>query len=76
MTDEQPLATPALALTQLQQARVDYARTDLESARTADLTQPDAAKLILIVTRLCTRLDDILTLIDEVCDSGPPKPQP
>ena len=57
-------------LTDLQCARIDYARRDLEYARAEDLAQLDAAGLILITERLRSRLDDILNLIDEVT---PPK---
>jgi hypothetical protein len=64
MTDEQP--TPTRALTDLQHARVDYARRDLDSARAENLEQLEAAGLILMIERLRGRLGDVLDLIDEV----------
>lgn len=57
---------PTEALTDLQRARIDYANRDLEHARAEDLAQLDPAGLILIITRLVTRLDDTLQLVDEV----------
>lgn len=65
MTDEQsrPLTGH---LTDLQRARIDYARRDLEWTRAEDLAQLDAAGLILMIERLRGRLDDILQLVDEL----------
>lgn len=48
-----------------QRSRVDFARTDLDDARAADLAAMSAASLILLVERLRGRLDDVLHLIDE-----------
>ncbi|MEU5624303.1 hypothetical protein [Streptomyces tendae] len=67
MTDEQP--TPTRALTDLQRARVDFARRDLDSARAEDLAQLGADGLILMVERLRGRLSDTLALIDEITDA-------
>lgn len=67
MTDEQSL--PTGTLTDLQHARIDYARRDLHSARAEDLAQLDAAGLILMVERLRGRLGDVLDLVDEI--TGP-----
>jgi hypothetical protein len=64
MTDETP-SIPGL-LTDQQQARVDYARRDLEHARAADLARLPADGLILLVERLRHRLDDTLQLIDDI----------
>lgn len=64
MTEEQP--TPTRALTDLQRARVDYARRDLDSARSEDLAQLGADGLILMVEKLRGRLVDVLDLIDEI----------
>ncbi|MEU7400026.1 hypothetical protein [Streptomyces sp. NPDC044948] len=64
MTDEQP--TPTRALTDLQRARIDYARRDLDSARAEDLAQLEADGLILMVEKLRGRLVDVLDLIDEI----------
>lgn len=67
MTDEQP--TPAGALTDVQRARVDFARRDLDSARAEDLAQLGADGLILMVERLRGRLGDTLDLIAEITDA-------
>lgn len=64
---------PSVArLTDIQKARVDYARRDLETFRAEDLARLEPASLILIVERLRTRLYDVLGLIAEVCDTTPP----
>lgn len=65
MTDEQSRESPG-ALTDLQRSRVDFARRDLDYARSEDLAQLPTAGLILLIERLRTRLDDTLQLIDEV----------
>lgn len=69
MSDEQsrPLTEP---LTDLQYARIDYARRDLEYARAEELAHLDIAGLILVIERLRGRLYDILDLVDEIT---PPK---
>lgn len=69
MSDEQsrPLTEP---LTDLQYARIDYARRDLEYARAEELAHLDAAGLILVIERLRGRLYDMLDLVGEVT---PPK---
>lgn len=54
------------SLTDIQAARLDFARRDWESARAEDLAQMEAASLILLVERLRGRLGDILTLVDEI----------
>ena len=54
------------ALTDLQASRVDFARRDLEYARSENLAQLDAAGLILIVERLRGRLVDMLDLVEEI----------
>lgn len=63
--DEQPPA-PGHSLTGSQATRVDFARRDLEYARSEDLAQLEAAGLILLVERLRGRLVDVLDLIDEM----------
>jgi hypothetical protein len=60
------------ALTDMQFARLDYARRDYEAARTTDLADLDAAGLILLVEHLRGRLGDALNLFDEVCGTTPP----
>lgn len=65
MTDE-PSRPHSGHLTDLQRARIDYARRDLEYARAEDLAQLPAEGLILLVERLRTRLDDVLQVIDEI----------
>ncbi len=69
MTDEPPGTHPG-TLTDLQRARIDYARRDLEYARAEDLAQLPAAGLILIIERLRTRLDDTLSLVDEITNGS------
>jgi hypothetical protein len=53
-------------LTPGQADRLDYARRDLATARAHTLEQIPPAGLILLVTRLLTRLDDMLLLVEEV----------
>ncbi|MEU6597933.1 hypothetical protein [Streptomyces flaveolus] len=72
MTEQpRPLTGP---LTDLQRARIDYARRDLEYARAEDLAQLEAAGLILIIERLRGRLDDVLQLIEELASNGELQP--
>jgi hypothetical protein len=68
MTDEQsrPTVNPG-RLTDLQYTRIDFARRDLEYARSEDLAALDAPGLILIVEKLRGRLSDVLDLIEELC---------
>jgi len=73
---EQPPTPERPELTALQLARLDYARRDLESARAEDLTQLPADGLILLVARLCTRLDDTLCLVREISPPRPPAAHP
>lgn len=68
MTDEQPPTPPGLALTDLQRARLDYARRDLDEVRAEDLGILPPDVLILIIEKLRRRLDDTLALVDEVAD--------
>ncbi|MEX3206094.1 hypothetical protein [Streptomyces acidiscabies] len=74
MTDESS-RTPARPLTDLQHARVDYARHDLESIRTTDIATLDPAGLILVIARLHERLDDMIDLIGEVTRTEPDIPR-
>lgn len=60
----------AIRLTDEQATRVDFARRDLEYARSEDLAQLPGDGLILLIERLRGRLDDMLDLVTEV--SGPP----
>lgn len=53
-------------LTSMQRSRVDFARRDLEYARSEDLAQLEGAGLILLVERLRGRLGDMLELVDEI----------
>jgi hypothetical protein len=64
MTDEQSRETPGV-LTDVQRSRIDFARRDLDYARSEDLAQLPTAGLILLVERLRGRLGDMLDLIDE-----------
>ena len=63
---EQPPTSGQSELTPMQADRLDYARRDLENFRATDLTQLDAAGLILIVERMRGRLGDMLDLVDEL----------
>ncbi|MGW7498566.1 hypothetical protein ACWGKA_30350 [Streptomyces luteogriseus] len=64
MSDEQSRES-AGALTDVQRSRIDFARRDLDYARSEDLAQLPTAGLILLVERLRGRLGDMLDLIDE-----------
>ncbi|MFD9444929.1 hypothetical protein [Streptomyces sp. NPDC060001] len=66
---------PTPELTDMQQSRIDFARRDLETARAEDLTQLPHAGLILQVTRLTGRLDDLLQLVDEISQPSPKSQQ-
>lgn len=68
---EQPSPTQGRPLTPTQATRRDFARHDLESARTEDLATMQPAGLILIIERLRGRLDDMLHLVDEVTQASP-----
>lgn len=65
MTDEQPPPHTG-PLTPMHHTRIDFARRDLEYARSEDLAQLDAAGLILLVEKLRGRLADVLDVIDEL----------
>jgi hypothetical protein len=64
------------SLTSAQLARVEFACRDLAEARTADLAALPASALIMEIERLRARLDDMLTLINEVhgVEHGSPLP--
>lgn len=66
--DEQPPA-PGHSLTGTQATRIEFARRDLEYARSEDLAQLDAAGLILLVERLRRRLGDVLDVVGELTPS-------
>jgi hypothetical protein len=61
MSDEQSRKTAGA----VQRSRIDFARRDLDYARSEDLAQLPTAGLILLVERLRGRLGDMLDLIDE-----------
>ncbi|MFI1732658.1 hypothetical protein ACH40E_26315 [Streptomyces acidicola] len=67
---EQPDPNQGRPLTDLQKARLDYARRDHESTRAEDLAQLDAAGLILVIEKLRRRLDDTLQLLDEIVNGA------
>ena len=71
MHDQPP--APGHSLTDLQAARLDYARRDWEYARAEDLGQLDAGGLILLVEKLRGRLGDMLDLVAEVSSSASPE---
>lgn len=60
-----------IPLTDMQLSRVDFARRDLEAARSEDLAQLPSAGLILQIERLRGRLDDLLLLVDEITQASP-----
>lgn len=55
-----------IPLSPAQQSRIDFARRDLDEARSADLAQLGEPGLILMVERLRGRLDDTITLVNEL----------
>jgi hypothetical protein len=57
-----------LNLTDDQKRRIEFARTDLIAARSADLAAMNDANLILQVERLRGRLHDVLRVLDEIAD--------
>ncbi|KAB2976064.1 hypothetical protein F8R89_31150 [Streptomyces sp. SS1-1] len=65
MTNE-PSRPHAEPLTDSHRARIQFARQELEAARAADLAGLAPAGLIFQIERLRTRLDDILSLVEEV----------
>lgn len=74
---QQPHPAQGRPLTATQAARFDFARRDLEYARSEDIAQLDAPGLILVVEKLRGRLDDILQLLDEVTQfEQPPGSEP
>lgn len=73
MSDQRDRTTPG-RLTDSQRTRLDFARRDLDDARSKDLAQLDAARLILLVERLRGRLGDVLHLVDEISAPTPPGP--
>lgn len=68
---QQPDPTQGSPLTPTQATRRDFARNDLEAARTEDLATMQPAGLILVIERLRGRLDDMLHLVDEVTQASP-----
>jgi hypothetical protein len=68
---EQPDPTQGAPLTPTQATRIEFARSDLDTARTENLARLPPANLILIIERLRGRLDDMLHLVDEVTQASP-----
>lgn len=62
----QPSASGHPHLTDIQAARVDFARRDWEYARAETLGQLDEGGLILLVEKLRGRLGDMLDLVGEI----------
>ncbi|MGY6019628.1 hypothetical protein [Streptomyces spinosirectus] len=62
--NEQP--PTGLNLTAPQKTLLEFARRDLENARSEDLARLEADGLILLVERLRGRLGDVLDLVEEV----------
>lgn len=79
MTDEQSHGPTPGRLTASQCTRLDFARRDLEYARSEDLAQLQADGLILLIERLRGRLGDVLDVIEEAFEPTPtdrPKSNP
>lgn len=55
-------------LTGSQRTAVDIATRDLADARTADLAALPAPTLILLVERLRGRLDEMISVVEEIAD--------
>lgn len=68
---EQPNPLQRRTLTNEQTTRLDFARRDLNYARTEDLAQLEKPELILLVERLRSRLDDTIQLVDEIPQTSP-----
>ncbi len=58
-------------LTDMQKSRIDFARRDLETARSEDLAQLPTAGLIMQIEHLRGRLDDLLQVVDEITQASP-----
>jgi hypothetical protein len=67
---EQPDPLQGRTLTNEQIARLDFARRDLDHARTEDLAQLEKPELILLIERLRSRLDDTMQLAAEITRTG------
>ena len=62
------------ALTDMQRDRLDFARRDLGNARAADLSELPKSGLVLLISTLTRRLDDVVGVVDEIC--APPAGSP
>jgi hypothetical protein len=71
MHEQQP-ERPQLSDTQ--RDRRDFARRDLGNARGAELSDLPESGLVLLISNLIRRLDDCLSLVDELCGETPPDP--
>lgn len=60
--------SPGRPLTPVQLTRLDYARRDLESARSTELSQLPPDGLVLLIALLIRRLDDVLAVFRESHD--------
>jgi hypothetical protein len=64
-------------LTPLQRDRLDFARRDLGNARATDLSELPPAGLILLLSTVTRRLDDCLSVFDELYgDTSPGSSRP
>lgn len=73
---DQPPALGQPSLTDIQAARLDYARRDWEYSRAELLGQLDEGGLILMVEKLRGRLGDMLDLVVEISDAPSGQPAP
>jgi hypothetical protein len=58
----------------MQRDRIDFARRDLGNARAADLSELPPSGLILLLSTVTRRLDDCLSVFDELYGDTPPGP--
>jgi hypothetical protein len=73
MHEQQP-ASGRPTLTDMQRDRRDFVRRDLGNARGAELSDLPESGLILLISNLIRRLDDCLSLVDELCGETSPGP--
>jgi hypothetical protein len=62
------------ALTDMQRDRIDFARRDLGNARSVSLSDLPKSGLVLLISTLTRRLDDVVGVVDEIC--APPTDSP
>ncbi|MFD3917362.1 hypothetical protein [Streptomyces sp. NPDC058603] len=68
MLPNDPFPRPRAVLTLDQKTSVEFAVRDLSDARATDLATLPAPALIILVERLRSRLDDVLTVLTDVAE--------